>query len=457
MRSFGSRDPATQRVVQTTYTAGNRGFRARGPNIARQMDLSQSKIPYQPPFPPNSPSYQPTYDGYRDPNEDPSYKFSLKTPTYSRVEAADSKGMVDGAFSYTDDVGKRHDVKYEAGSKTGFHVKTAFPDSEPYTGLFYRGPNKPGTPPRGHLSIVQGTDGAYQFTATGPDQKRIEVSDSIGRVRGSYTYIDDKGVQRTVQYVAGPNIGYKVIRKGSGPVYSTVYPFPITNFLVPPLPPESSLPESSTSSTPETTNDLFEPQSHNLGINVPALDDNRPLDDTNDFLNPTKKPSTSTTTYHISTERTNHWNSPHTTLKPPKPHSSDFFKGLNANRPSENPQSSVMSFNDIFGDDSNSYDNSKNEFKPHSNLEESYNSKKLSNNYSYPKPNKSFNEEPDQRFLGQNGNHYPEINRNILGLPPGVVVRAHVQSLDILPYGSRVPPPEETLRKHLFEDLRGYR
>ncbi|XP_049767345.1 uncharacterized protein LOC126100768 [Schistocerca cancellata] len=43
------------------------------------------------------------------------------------------------------------------------------------------------------------------------------------------------------------------------------------------------------------------------------------------------------------------------------------------------------------------------------------------------------------------------------GFPPGVAVRAHVQSLDILPFGHRLPPPGlalETLgRRRAVQDL----
>lgn len=45
--NFGRyKDPATGGDLQTTYTAGRRGFRARGPHIARRMDLSQNKPPF---------------------------------------------------------------------------------------------------------------------------------------------------------------------------------------------------------------------------------------------------------------------------------------------------------------------------------------------------------------------------------------------------------------------------
>lgn len=39
----------------------------------------------------------------------------------------------------------------------------------------------------------------YRFISAGPDQRRTESSDSQGNVRGSYTFLDDKGVQRYPQ------------------------------------------------------------------------------------------------------------------------------------------------------------------------------------------------------------------------------------------------------------------
>ncbi|VVC40158.1 Insect cuticle protein [Cinara cedri] len=238
---FGSRNPETDRIVQTSYSAGPRGFRARGPDIARQTDLSQVRLPYSPPVPTDSSKYDPAYDRYHDPNEDPSYKFTVRTPTQSKTETADSRGHIEGGYSFLDDVGKRHDVQYEAGSGTGFHVKNGHPDSDPFGGVFYSGPpGKPGGRPRGHTSVVMGKDGSYGFTASGPDQRRTEVSDANGRVQGSYTYIDDKGVQRTVQYVAGPNIGYRVINNAAaGGAASGVAIPPLLPSIVPPsiLPP----------------------------------------------------------------------------------------------------------------------------------------------------------------------------------------------------------------------------
>lgn len=452
------------------------------------MDLSQNKIPYQSPVPPNSPNYQPSYDGYHDPNEDPSYKFGQKTPTYSKSETADSSGTVNGAFSYIDDVGKRHDVQYQAGSRTGFVVKTPFPDSDPFGGLFYRGPNKPGTQPRGHSSILQNNDGSYQFTASGPDQKRVEVSDSGGRVRGSYTYVDNKGVQRTVHYVAGPNIGYKVIRKGTGPIFSSVYPYTTPEFLQPPDVPQVSLAPpllpSTTISPSLLPDDLFEPENLDFpktskpNLDFPSLS--------------TSKPSTTTFSPPLSLPPKSYYEPP---LSPPKPNTfhvggSLFDPTLDTNLGSTTQR--PYSFDDIFGSSKpdfedtgdygnrgyssqgsnsgsrqGSYDNpgSYKQYNQGSNRG-SYGHgsfkanrkpgvRKPSNAYLYPKPDRGFQEEPSQDYpTGNEDNGYSGTSKNFLGLPPGVSVRAHVQSLDILPYGSKIPPPDEALQRHLFEEQR---
>lgn len=64
-----------------------------------------------------------------------------------------------------------------------------------------------------------------RFVSAGPDQRRTEVSDATGHVRGSYTYLDDKGVQHSVHYIAGPETGYRVLKHVKGPHLPTVFPF----------------------------------------------------------------------------------------------------------------------------------------------------------------------------------------------------------------------------------------
>ncbi|XP_072394242.1 uncharacterized protein Cpr73D [Diabrotica undecimpunctata] len=212
---FGGRNPKTGTIDSTIYTAGPRGFRPRGKNVVRKYDLSQAG-----PRPVGS-----RYDPYFDPYEDPSYSFSFRTRTYNRDENANRVGDVTGRYSYTDDVGERHNVEYIAGKNTGFHVKTPFPDSNPkaYGPLYFRGRGRP--IPRGRTSIQRGLDGSYKFVSAGPDQRRTETSDATGHVRGSYTYLDDKGVQHSVHYIAGPETGYRVLKTVKGPHLPTVFPF----------------------------------------------------------------------------------------------------------------------------------------------------------------------------------------------------------------------------------------
>lgn len=64
-----------------------------------------------------------------------------------------------------------------------------------------------------------------RFVSAGPDQRRTETSDSTGHVRGSYTYLDDKGIQHSVHYIAGPETGYRVLKNVKGPHLPTVFPF----------------------------------------------------------------------------------------------------------------------------------------------------------------------------------------------------------------------------------------
>ncbi|XP_066138696.1 uncharacterized protein Cpr73D [Euwallacea fornicatus] len=212
---FGGRNPKTGGLDTTIYTAGPRGFRPRGKNIFRKYDLNQ-----------NGPrAIGPRDNPYYDLYEDPSYNFAFRTPTYSKQESANRIGDVTGKYSYRDDVGERHDVEYIAGKNTGFHVKTPFPDSNPraYGSLYFNGRGRP--LPRGRTSIQRGLDGSYKFVSSGPDQRRTEVSDSTGHVRGSYTYLDDKGRQHSVHYIAGPDTGYRVLKTVKGPHLPTVFPF----------------------------------------------------------------------------------------------------------------------------------------------------------------------------------------------------------------------------------------
>lgn len=421
------------------------------------MDLSPNKIPYNPPVSPNSPNYNPSYSTYFDPNEDPSYHFRFNTPTYTRDENGGPRGDVSGSYSYMDDAGEWHNVAFEAGSNTGFHIKSPFPDSTPFGGLFFTGPDgRPSGPPRGRTSIQRSVDGSYRFTSSGPDQRRTEVSDAQGNVRGSYTYLDDKGVQRSVHYIAGPNIGYKIINKGVGPSAS---PFS------PSSRPDYSLPKPSRPSRP---NKIPEPpSSYDEGlfgaspVGKPSTSQNKPPFDgdfaenspptvgshADDFLSDSKNPLIGEEesldpqyTPCCDDKPDGDKNSkesflggsitdPSSTAKPLNQPESEFLPPLSA-FPEDDP--SAANKNSVSLDD----DFLK---KPFSSLpppvRESrfYGSKSFGDN----QQPENYNQQPNPFYI----NDFSDSDKKFSGFPPGVSVKARIQSLDIRPFGSRIPPP----------------
>lgn len=82
-----------------------------------------------------------------------------------------------------------------------------------YTGPLYKAP--PDT--RGKMTVQRGPDGTYKLLAAGPDHRRAESRSPDGLVRGTYSFLDDKGIQRTVEYIAGAGIGYRVVKNRVGP------------------------------------------------------------------------------------------------------------------------------------------------------------------------------------------------------------------------------------------------
>ncbi|CAH1712665.1 uncharacterized protein LOC114130202 [Aphis gossypii] len=478
---FGSRSPETGRIVQTSYSSGPRGFRARGPDIARQTDLSQIRLPYNPPVPTDSSKYDPAYDRYYDPNEDPSYKFTVRTPTQSKSETADSRGHVEGVYSYLDDVGKRHDVQYEAGAGTGFHVKSAHPDSDTYGGVFYSGPpGKPGGRPRGHSSVVLGKDGSYGFTASGPDQRRSEVSDSNGRVQGSYTYVDDKGVQRTVQYVAGPNIGYRVVNNAAAGGAAAAPSLPGSSVvvggvggLVVPVPPSALPPLSliSSSSTPLSPiafepQDLFGPAA---STSAPSLPDRRRPESpvkgfggggggggsglSDEFLSPDSTlPLGSAFPEDDPALPPKKWP---TTYKN-KDEESFFqsFEKFDKRREQHGPPKKG-GYHAVPADTTSSYGQSTTSAFGLLQLQSSTGRPIGPPDTSYGQPSRPI--VVDDKYGQYGGTDYQKPKDDggsnaFGGFPTGAVVKAHVQSLDILPFGYRVPSPSYVLEKQFGND-----
>ncbi|XP_055687446.1 uncharacterized protein LOC129792415 [Lutzomyia longipalpis] len=399
---YGSRNPSTKRVEETVYTAGPRGFRARGPAIARKMDLSQIRR-----GPIGSPD-----DPLADPFDDPSYSFGFKTPTYTRQEDADPAGRVKGLYSYVDDIGEKHLVRYAAGKEEGYNVINSYPDAPnyvKYSTALYKSPNKR---TRGRIAIQRGPGGQYNFISSGPDQRRSESSGPDGIVRGSYSYLDDKGVQRTVQYIAGAGIGYKIVQSTTGPGTHNL--------------PRPAIPEFG----------VLTPESNDLGRDTPHFNDDGVF-------------NTASTT---------------------RPHRKEFGSSP---RPSVGDDGGLGGGD--FGDDGTGYfdgnDNSydQNSRDPNAIVPLPPPSVRPGRPYR-PRgrgstPARRNSEEVDYTDLpgvtpslidttgidvrdedgGFGGGPDPNFDRERPPLPSGVAVRAHVQNIDLIPEGGSAPSPGEAL------------
>lgn len=406
-------------------------------------------------------------------------------------------------------------MQYEAGAGTGFHIKSAHPDSDTFRGVFYNGPpGKPGGRPRGHSSVVLGKDGSYGFTASGPDQRRSEVSDSNGRVQGSYTYVDDKGVQRTVQYVAGPKIGYRVVNNaaagGAAGIAAVSVPTLLPGGNVVSLPPALLIPPSSTPLSPSAfEQDLFGPaasstpvaplqqsdrrrpepiqSSVNIGggggdggvsggasDNFLSPDSTLPLGSAFPEDDPSLPPKKWPTVYKTKDEESffqsfekfnKRWEQQHQQQQhdPKKgfavPDSSSSYGGQPTSRPSTSrpavTDSSTYGYHASSTSrpavpDSSSYGyHASSTIRPTVPdtlygqparpivVDEKYGQY---GGTDYQKPNKDHSE--------YSGHEDHGFNR----FPAGTIVKAHVQSLDILPFGYRVPSPSFVLEKQFGND-----
>lgn len=171
-------------------------------------------------------------DPLSDPYDDPSYSFNYNTPTGQKTEDADSTGRVKGQYSYTDDIGETHSVQYHASKESGFEVTNGVPDSPSNVGFSYP-LYKTDKNARGKISFERGPHGQYKFISAGPDQRRTETTGPDGITRGSYSYLDDQGVQRTVEYIAGPGIGYRVVSSTVGTGTHLLPPTAIPAFTLP--------------------------------------------------------------------------------------------------------------------------------------------------------------------------------------------------------------------------------
>lgn len=106
-------------------------------------------------------------------------------------------------------------MRYAASAGRGFEVFNSVPDASRY--VQYSAPLYKSSPKaRGRIAYERGPGRQYKFISSGPDQRRSESTGPDGITRGTYSYLDDKGVQRTIQYIAGPKIGYRIVQDTQG-------------------------------------------------------------------------------------------------------------------------------------------------------------------------------------------------------------------------------------------------
>lgn len=113
-----------------------------------------------------------------------------------------------GAFGYVNPEGQTVNLQYEAGQSgfvpKGTHLPATHPDFDTAHALARN--RRPFRDPLADPNA----DPSYGFTFQGDEHARSELSDASGRVRGSYSYIDENGRTRSYTYTAGSGIGFVI-------------------------------------------------------------------------------------------------------------------------------------------------------------------------------------------------------------------------------------------------------
>ncbi|XP_063607379.1 uncharacterized protein LOC134782001 [Penaeus indicus] len=113
-----------------------------------------------------------------------------------------------GAFGYVNPEGQAVNLQYEAGQSgfvpKGTHLPATHPDFDTAHALARN--RRPFRDPLANPNA----DPSYGFTFQGDEHARSELSDASGRVRGSYSYIDETGRARSYTYTAGSGIGFVI-------------------------------------------------------------------------------------------------------------------------------------------------------------------------------------------------------------------------------------------------------
>lgn len=294
---------------------------------------------------------------------------------------------------------------------------------------------------RGRISYERGPGAQYKFIASGPDQRRSESTGADGITRGSYSYLDDKGVQRTVEYIAGAGIGYRVVKTTTGPG-SHLVPRPfIPDFnVVSPQSNDISDIDGSGFKTAESGSVI----PSRGGGGVGGGQHNNVYGNSGGNVNRERDP------LHSSQD--------HSTTGS----SNSFSSGQNSgNGNAFNSQTSTNSQKPTGqrGDTDNSHRPTSSSNRGSTRYSGNKNSDYSPNN----RPNVIASLGPPYitrdhfGLTGERDNDWSQHRQDstliknagdwYVGLPPGSAVRAHVQSIDLLPLGGRPPSPSDALRR----------
>lgn len=308
---------------------------------------------------------------------------------------------------------------------------------------------------RGRISYERGPGAQYKFISSGPDQRRSESTGADGITRGSYSYLDDKGVQRTVEYIAGAGIGYRVVKTVTGPGSHLVpRPFVPDFNVVPPQSNDVSDIDGSGFKTAESGSVL--PNRRNGGSNNAYGSSDGHVNRDRDPLHNDQGHSVPTSSFSPNAisggnafssnaiSGGNAFSSQSSSNRNKVTVQGDLVRDAD-NRPSSpsSPSSSSSSSNrgsTRFSGDKNS-DNSPNN-RPNA-IAADFGPPYITRDHfglSGERENDWSHNRQDSTLIKNTGTWY-------VGLPPGSAVRAHVQSIDLLPLGGRPPSPSDALRR----------
>lgn len=333
-------------------------------------------------------------------------------------------------------------------------MTNAFPDNPAvvaYSAPLYKANPKT----RGKVSIHRGPNGRYKFIAAGPDHRRAESSGSDGIVRGSYSYLDDNGMQRTVEYIAGAGIGYRIVQNSIGPgthLNPSVSDFRLNdpNFKL------ASDFGSSVSSLGEESSDTEYLQTAGSGRLRPK-DNDRNKEDRDNIEGETPKVESRNNAKFDRADSDSSQN--HDSPKPTKDRGGIRFKGastsLDQNDFSRNEGKSKETKNSLnrssSKDDINKLDTSRSRATSSSSDNYSFRDDEFASIPPLISGNRKILQiDRDRDWVERNRDS--TIIKNVgnwyIGLTPGQSVRAHVQNIDLLPLGGRrIPSPSEALRQ----------